>query len=73
MTHYDITVDDDIAMDVHCELTVSNDIAKPGQQYTVFSGSMCALSIANSTLLNWPIVSLLILFNFILFSISNVF
>ncbi len=29
---------------------------------------LCALSIANSTIRNWPIVSLLILFYFILFS-----
>ncbi len=46
--------------------------SKPGLQSRALCGIMCALSIANSTLLlNWPIVSQLILFYFILF--SNVF
>ncbi len=41
---------------------------KPCPQSRAFCGTVCAFSIANSTLLNWPIVSLLILFYFILFS-----
>ncbi len=35
---------------------------KPGLQSRAHCGTVCALSIANSTILNWPIVSLLILF-----------
>ncbi len=37
-------------------------LPKPGLQSMAFCGDVCTLSIANSTLLNWPIVSLLILF-----------
>ncbi len=45
--------------------------SKPGPRFRVVCGTVFTLSIANSTLWNWPIVSLLILFYFILF--SNVF
>ncbi len=45
--------------------------SKPGLQSRAHCGIVCALSITNSSLLKWPIVSLLILFYFILF--SNIF
>ncbi len=48
-----------------------NSPPKPGPQSRAICGTECTLSITNSTLLNWPIVSLLIVFYFILF--SNVF
>ncbi len=41
---------------------------KSGQQSGALYCTVCAVSIANSTLLNWPIVTLMILFYFILFS-----
>ncbi len=41
---------------------------KPTSQSRALCGTVCALSIANGTLLNWSIVSLLIVFYFILFS-----
>ncbi len=41
---------------------------KSGLQSRALCDTECALWIANITLLNWPIVSLLILFYFILFS-----
>ncbi len=42
-------------------------LPKPGPQSRVICGTVCTLSIANSTLLNSPIVRLLILFYLILF------
>ncbi len=46
-------------------------LPKPGSQSRALCGTVCEISIAYSTLLNWPIVSLFILFYFILF--TNVF
>ncbi len=41
---------------------------KPGLKSRALCGTVCNLSIANSTLINWPIVSLLLLLYFILFT-----
>ncbi len=41
---------------------------KPGPQSRDLSGTVCTLSIDNNSSLNWPTVSMLILFHFILFS-----
>ncbi len=47
---------------------------KPRMQSMTPCGTVCALSIANSILLNWPIARLLILFHLSLYYlVSNIF
>ncbi len=59
----------DIEDGVNCIITMKHYFPKPGPQSRALCGTVSALSIANTTLLNWPIVSLLIFFCFILFNI----
>ncbi len=40
-------------------------VTKSGPQFRALCETVCELSIANSTLLNWPIVNLLILLFYI--------